>query len=103
MSNEAAQQPPVVLEIKPDEILDAILVIGASNSVCESISDKSGKDACRRLIEPLEVGKADPVETFADMMINNPTGVDNIVDRLNDLIEKAGKRAEEKTKQQNGA
>jgi len=83
-------------EVKPNKTLDTILVIGALTGTCESIDDKHGKNACRHVLEPLENNKADPIETLADMMILNPGEFDGIVDRLNNLIEKASDRAKEK-------
>jgi len=97
------QQMPVQPEVKPDKILDTILILGALTGTCESIDDKSGKTACRNMLVPLENGKADPVETLADMMVANPGEFDDIVERFNGLIQKASDRAEEKTKTPNGA
>ena len=93
------QQP----EVKPDKTLDTILIIGALTGTCESIEDKTGKTACRSMLEPLENGKADPVEALANMMIAHPAEFDGITDRFNDLIQKASDRAEEKTKPPNAA
>jgi hypothetical protein len=90
-------------EVKPDKTLDTILIIGALTGTCESIDDKSGKMACRHMLEPLENGKADPVEVLADMMIAKPAEFENIVDRFNNLIQKASDRAEEKSKPPNAA
>ena len=100
--NEATEAKPAVPEVKPDKILDAILIIGALTGTCESINDKSGRTVCRNMLVPLENGKSDPVETLADMMIEYPGGIDDIIDRFNGLIQKAGDRAEEKTKINNG-
>lgn len=99
MSETSPQQPiPQQPEVKPDKTLDTILIIGALTGTCESIEDKSGKVACRHMLEPLENGKSDPVEALADMMIAHPAEFDGITDRFNDLIQKASDRAEEKTK-----
>lgn len=92
---------PVTPEVKPDKMLDTILIIGALTGTCESISDKTGKMACRTMVEPLENGKSDPVEALADMMIAHPAEFDGITDRFNDLIQKASDRAEEKAKPPN--
>jgi hypothetical protein len=99
------QQPPIPEqpEVKPDKTLDTILIIGALTGTCESIDDRSGKVACRHMLEPLENGNADPVEVLADMMISKPAEFDGIVDRFNNLIQKASERAEEKTKIPNAA
>lgn len=97
------QQMPPQPEVKPDKILDTILILGALTGTCESIDDKSGKTACRNMLVPLETGKSDPVETLADMMIANPGGIDDIIDRFNGLIQRASDRAEAKTKTPNGA
>lgn len=112
--SEPQQQPPMPQQpqmpgvpeppqVKPDKTLDTILIIGALTGTCESIDDKPGKVACRHMLEPLENGKADPVEVLADMMIAKPAEFDNIVDRFNNLIQKASDRAEEKTHIQNVA
>lgn len=97
--SEIPEQP----EVKPDKTLDTILIIGALTGTCESIDDKSGKMACRHMLEPLENGKSDPVETLADMMIAHPAEFDGITDRFNNLIQKASDRAEEKIKIPNAA
>ena len=105
MPEPIPQQPaiPQQPEVRPDKMLDTILIIGALTGTCESIDDKTGKTACRSMLEPLENGKADPVEVLADMMIAKPTEFDGIVDRFNNLIQKASDRAEEKTKIPNAA
>jgi hypothetical protein len=83
-------------EVKPNKIADTVLILGALTGTCATIGDKSAKATCHNLLVPLENGNADPIEALADMMIANPGEFDNIVDRFNVLIQKAGERAEEK-------
>ena len=91
-------QQPAQPEVAPNKNLDILTILGPLTGTCASIGDKTEKAACQSMLLPLESGKADPIEALADIMIERPKEFDDIVDRFNVLIEKAGVRAEEKTK-----
>lgn len=105
--NEATQQPSAegidFVVPSPNKNADAIGVIGFGTAMCEAVKDKQAKNDCRKLIEPLEEGKKDPIDVLVDLLIQNPEDVDEATDRFNYNMQEAMKRAEEKMKSANAA
>ena len=104
--NEATQnssmEPIDFVVPSPNKNADAIGVIGFGTAMCEAVKDPKSKDACRRLVEPLEKGEKDPIDVLMDLLIQNPADVDEATDRFNYNMQEAMKRAEAKMKAANG-
>lgn len=91
-------QPPT-----PNKNADAIGVLGFGTAMCEAVQDSRAKVDCRKLIEPLEEGKKDPIDVLVDLLIQNPAEVEEATERFNYNMHEAMKRAEEKLKAANAA
>ena len=102
MSDEAvAQQQSVMPQPPPNKTADAIGIIGFGTMVCEVVDDPRKKGDCRKLLEPLEQGKKDPIEVLVDLLMENPDEMDDATDRFNYNMQEAMKIAEERVKAQN--
>lgn len=88
-------KPPV------NPIADAVGVIGFGEMVCTVVDDPTKKADCRKLLEPLEKKKKDPIETLADLLMLNPDEMDEATERFNYNMQEAIKIAEERLKTQN--
>lgn len=80
----------------PNKNADAIGVIGFGTAMCEAVKDDLAKTDCRKLIEPLETGKKDPIDVLMDLLIQNPEDIIEATDRFNYNMQEATKRAEKK-------
>lgn len=85
----------------PNKNADAIGVIGFGTAMCEAVQDPRAKSDCRKLIEPLEEGKKDPIDVLVDLLMQNPEDVNEATDRFNFNMNKAMEIAEEKMKAAN--
>ena len=97
--NETTQPQVTDIPVPPVcPTCDTVIVLGTLTGTCETFKDEKGKNDCRKLLEPLEQGKSNAIDAFANMMVKNPGAVDAITDRFNYLIQEASKKAEEMVK-----
>jgi len=93
MENKSPELSKKPKECKP---CDMMVSLGLLTASCENIKDKDGKSLCMKLIEPLEKGNDDPVDTLARVIVK--AGADDInetLDRMNFLIYRATMKAKD--------
>lgn len=81
-----------------NKMADDIGVIGFGTVVCEVVKDPTAKADCRKLVEPLEKGQSNAIDTLVELLIHNPDEIDDAAERFNYNMEKAVKIAEERLK-----
>ena len=104
MSDKIPEDQMAVIPKPPENnTADAVGIIGFGTMVCEVVDDPEAKNDCRKLLEPLEQNKKDPIETLVELLLLNPDEMDKATERFNYNMQEAVKIAEGRLKGKNAA
>lgn len=87
---------PDVSKVEITKMMDQITSVGLAHGACELVKDGERKEDCRRLLEPLDDGKGDPIEGLSNIQMAHPEEFDRITEYLNSVILRATELSEQK-------